>query len=380
MKKIILSGLITLLLVSNISLVSAATTEWYSLNNAEYLNDKVNFSWGIQDSYLSADGKKLWILNTSSKIVTWYNLSSAFDISTKILNWDNLQLNSDTRFFVLNTNGSILYSSNGSQVYTYELVSNYTVNWGVYKWRFTVSKHSSESIRDIKYYNWRMFILLDDEIEEYIINSPTSASLISNKKLDSLMYAFAIVDWWKKLITGKNTYIYSHISNTPYKLNNYFITKEILSTEEYIWNYTDFYFSNDGKKMFIVSANDIFTFSSSIPSDMKENKYASWDLFSEYENWNKSKLINKADDTFYYLKLLWASVNQPSTHIDINGDGLIDMIYINDFTYKIKDYSNIIKSKTWKIYTILLNNWDNTFQPSYKCIYKNYYYYGDCAQ
>ena len=90
-------------------------------------------------------------------------------------------------------------------------------------------------------------------------------------------------------------------------------------------------------------------------------------------------LLDLKDQTYYYLKLLGELSSSPSTHIDINWDGLTDILYINDFSYKIKDYRWIYIDRVWKIYSIFSNNGDNTFIPTYKCIYKNYYYYWDCA-
>lgn len=112
------------------------------------------------------------------------------------------------------------------------------------------------------------------------------------------------------------------------------------------------------------------------------------DIFYGYENWYNSPYSKANDSQLAILKLMvWDSIawdtestNYPNSFVDLNWDGLVDMLYIGRFrTGEWTDAYDKIS------YWIMINNWDMTFSTTYRCV--KYYnsltwtiYYWDCAE
>ena len=117
-----------------------------------------------------------------------------------------------------------------------------------------------------------------------------------------------------------------------------------------------------------------------------------WDVFYAYTNWRTSSHINSNDKTLSFLKMTqstssnsWSiTKNYPSTLIDINWDGLIDMLYSKCYSWVEVRYENNWNDYNYTIhqykYAIMINNGDYTFEPVYRCVIDDWKYYGDCVQ
>ncbi len=109
--------------------------------------------------------------------------------------------------------------------------------------------------------------------------------------------------------------------------------------------------------------------------------YGRWDVFSSYLDWKKSTSAKQNDTTLAFLKMMvtsstqWVTYstvyNYPSSLVDVNWDGLVDMLYSH--------YYKINHDSEYK-YAIMVNNGNYTFTPVYRCYIKGWYYYGDCAE
>lgn len=93
-------------------------------------------------------------------------------------------------------------------------------------------------------------------------------------------------------------------------------------------------------------------------------------LYSGYASWPNSATL-KSDDTKAQSLFLLEQSGAVNTFSDINGDGLVDILYHND-TFD-EDQANH--------FGIFLNNGNLGFDWVYKCVYKGAAneYYGDCA-
>lgn len=93
-------------------------------------------------------------------------------------------------------------------------------------------------------------------------------------------------------------------------------------------------------------------------------------LYSGYASWANSATL-KSDDTKAQSLFLLEQSGAVNTFSDINGDGLVDILYHND-TFDV-DQTNQ--------FGIFLNNGNLGFDWVYKCVYKGATneYFGDCA-
>jgi len=89
----------------------------------------------------------------------------------------------------------------------------------------------------------------------------------------------------------------------------------------------------------------------------------SWNYFSDYESWPQAATPIDNDYTRYMLHLLGKSeVTEGARFADVNGDGLVDMLYCKD-----QDYG------------LFINNGSSQMEPFYVCKYDGGIWYGDCA-
>lgn len=86
------------------------------------------------------------------------------------------------------------------------------------------------------------------------------------------------------------------------------------------------------------------------------------DIWEAYVSWRYSSELKQNDTTFTMLNFLSSSTN--GQFVDINGDGLVDLLYNNSTGRK----------------AIMLNNGDLTFTLAYKCYHGSGGYYWDCAR
>lgn len=98
-------------------------------------------------------------------------------------------------------------------------------------------------------------------------------------------------------------------------------------------------------------------------------------LFYDFRSWHSSS-TRKADDhvidALYWLR----SSGTVRTFFDINGDGLTDILYMNENTPVQSSPTSL-----WGfVYVVFLNTGSNNFQIAYKCVDINDgLWYGDCA-
>lgn len=117
------------------------------------------------------------------------------------------------------------------------------------------------------------------------------------------------------------------------------------------------------------------------------------DVFMEYSTWKKDTKAKNNDWTLAFLKMTvstsrLSSTNTdshyPSSLVDINWDGLIDMLYTNYSYYTAWRKGSDWRSYDYKAYkykyAIMINNWNYTFTPVYRCVIDDGNYYGDCVQ
>lgn len=101
------------------------------------------------------------------------------------------------------------------------------------------------------------------------------------------------------------------------------------------------------------------------PSDQPSN------FFNDYTSWRAS--TSKKSDDYMIHALYYAHTGSTGgtlrTFLDINGDGLSDMLYMYD------GYMNFGHVD----YLVLLNSGNNNFTVGYKCVMADKWY-GDCAQ
>ncbi len=81
------------------------------------------------------------------------------------------------------------------------------------------------------------------------------------------------------------------------------------------------------------------------------------DIWEAYVSWRYSSELKQNDTTFTMLNFLSSSTN--GQFVDINGDGLVDLLYNNSTGRK----------------AIMLNNGDLTFTLAYKCYHGSGGYY-----
>lgn len=117
------------------------------------------------------------------------------------------------------------------------------------------------------------------------------------------------------------------------------------------------------------------------------------DVFHDYIKWKNSTQIKDHDNSLAFLKMMQTSSrttstqpvtkNFPSTLIDINWDGLVDMLYSN-YDRRVENRFNGTSHYKYPIltykYAIMINNWDYTFTPVYRCLQEDGKYYGNCAE
>ncbi|MBI4359527.1 MAG: hypothetical protein HY564_00335 [Candidatus Jacksonbacteria bacterium] len=151
---------------------------------------------------------------------------------------------------------------------------------------------------------------------------------------------------------------------TFYKLTTYTLMLAFLATALYT------------SKMFIFKQKSVFS-----ASDFGD----SIDIFSNYTSWQKSPSKKTGDTTSQTLYLLARSVVYkqnfdseqtyqsvtPQSIIDINGDGLADIVY-HSREFKNGGYDILYSA-------ILLNKGSMTYELSYKCVHDATGWYGDCA-
>jgi hypothetical protein len=106
------------------------------------------------------------------------------------------------------------------------------------------------------------------------------------------------------------------------------------------------------------------------------------DIFSNYTTWSYSEELKSTDTTYLMLGMFSIDnlYNKWSAFVDINGDGLVDVLYRENNPLPLYINKRII----------LINNGDYTFKVAYKCVNKTSQYrdfqkeikiwfYGDCA-
>jgi len=91
-------------------------------------------------------------------------------------------------------------------------------------------------------------------------------------------------------------------------------------------------------------------------------------IFANYTAWTNSATL-KSTDTFTQLLYLGGGNSTPLTFLDINGDGLVDALYLTNVSGSLSRYA------------VFLNNGSQGFNLIYKCYYdaSALRYYGDCA-
>ena len=111
------------------------------------------------------------------------------------------------------------------------------------------------------------------------------------------------------------------------------------------------------------------------------------DIFNNYPSWKKSVSQKTGDTMSQTLYVLGRSIVRtqqgadqsytsvtPQSMMDINGDGLVDIVY--HYRYKFEGFPanyDILYS------AILLNKGSMTYELSYKCVHDSTSWYGDCA-
>lgn len=122
------------------------------------------------------------------------------------------------------------------------------------------------------------------------------------------------------------------------------------------------------------------------------NPIKNGDVFHDYVKWKNSTQVKVWDNTLAFLKMMstssktWnsaASKSYPSSLIDINWDGLVDMLY-SSYDKRVENRFREWGHYEYWIYTykysIMINNWDYTFTPVYRCLQEDGKYYGNCAE
>lgn len=104
---------------------------------------------------------------------------------------------------------------------------------------------------------------------------------------------------------------------------------------------------------------------------------SAFDLFKAYPTWPTSG-AHKTGTAADWLHTMSPGVStSPSQTVDVNGDGLLDILIHHEFVSTVPSIYNFY-------YGILLNRGDLTFDLVYKCVYVSGdgpdKFYGECAQ
>ncbi len=99
-----------------------------------------------------------------------------------------------------------------------------------------------------------------------------------------------------------------------------------------------------------------------------------FDLFASHATWPNST-ARKIGTAAEWLHTMFPDLSSGVSHLDINGDGLVDILLHNE----------PVGIGSTKVYGVLLNRGDLNFDLAYKCVTKIdgsgvRQFYGDCAQ
>lgn len=89
-------------------------------------------------------------------------------------------------------------------------------------------------------------------------------------------------------------------------------------------------------------------------------------IFDSYTSWPSSSTLDPTDTVAQTLFLVADGHGLSHTIVDMNGDGLSDVIYH-------------ASASDWGQFAIFLNTGGNEFELVYKCAKMSGVYYGDCA-
>lgn len=355
--------------------------EWFSIMNAIISNDKLDYN----DSMFRAldynnDWTKAYIL-FNDKTIKSYDLAIGYDLTTWTFNWDKANLYSNNPYWIkFNNIWSKFYSVNWRTLESYDVKSNFTLSWSV--------KSNERYLFNDNFYwfsfwdSWKkIFIIGINFIKEYNLAIPYDISTIKytwNSIYLNRIYDIAFNANWTKLILWHVDNINVYSLENKRSLRGMVLKNSELNFSQYDSQPYIVSFSRNGHQMYIWGmSKKIHKFNTKININHKKWKYSNWDIFANYSNWSKSRLISLNDKTIYFIKTLSWNWN---LLVDINGDWLTDIIYTKKFNYSYIDFKWSKHNKAWNAFSIFINNGDNTFNTAYKCVKDEMYYYGDCAK
>lgn len=145
-------------------------------------------------------------------------------------------------------------------------------------------------------------------------------------------------------------------------------------------------FFTSGFSLLIVS---VLTFSLFSSENMNQGAYATVfpqgaSIFADYESWPSSSTLSSSDTMLQTLFLMKEPNTNRFTALDINGDGLVDILYhaqgadqkVTGGYYYYTDF-----------FAVMLNKGGNSFENEYICAFRHdqsytlpVTYFGDCAE
>lgn len=339
------------------------------------------------------DGWKIFMVANNSNTVKVYKLSSWYNLSTAVLFDSTTYSTRDVPRFLnwkpaaFSLNGDYLFISEGRGT-QYKLTTPYKIS----------TAQNPETVFDFP--DIRHAIYSDDYKYFYVYYSSSNHANSINifktnngkfSQFSSEKIVWAYIQWeipynnfsnFSVFWEGK--YVLNHEIrwNTIYLLNDSYILSDNIPLKTFYIDEAIFYTSINNKVLFTHSWNKIIKYNL-VLDEQWDGNYSD-DIFYDFKSWNRSFKISKTDKVFWYLNLIYtknlASNNTSSknywySHMDINGDGLIDMIYIDEFNKK----SIAWNQREGKKYAILINQGDESYVTKYKCVDYMWFYYGDCA-
>lgn len=319
-----------------------------------------NHWWAIYRIHLSQnvvdenESPSIDSINYSTWIINRLNHLNDIEFNVKWIK--NLELSETVT--LLYSNDNIIYE---------------TITWSII---------SSQTWKDITF-NKNFYNYEDGIINNYIkVNDWNSDSIITHIEILKETvpnYSIDIIEtndntWWKKVFFNKTIWDISYNINKEWKCDNSLIYLEygneiVLNKGKYNNSYICFKIDTWNVFSYYVLTEKLTWITWIMHTTW-------WNIFVNYKDWSLNGSPAAHDNTLAFLEML------PTNSLtDINWDGLVDMLYKKVIEYTARRESDGTYYKTNREYfAIMINNWDYTFDPVYRCIEDDGIYYWDCVE
>jgi sugar lactone lactonase YvrE len=272
----------------------------------------------VRSVFFKSDGSSLYVADISSDNVSQHNLSSSWDISTASFSSKILPLSRESATMV-----SLFFKDDGTKMYTVEYssrsVSQYSLStaWNVstatYDTSFSFKNESDQLVHmSIGSNGTKMYMIdrVSDAILQYTLSSAWDVSTAS---YDSKSYTisedtspnsmFFKSDGTKMYVIGdQNNTVYQYTLSTPWDVSTAsYDSKSFDVTSEGVTPF-HMYMNSSGTKMFILqTSNVIFQYTLSTPYDVSTASYDSISYDTSSQDSNSRGLFFKSDGSKMFV-------------------------------------------------------------------------------